>query len=138
MPAPLGTVNRAGVPVRVLILQAAGGTVFSLLFLLVPSVSTSYWILSALTAQVIIVMYVLIFAAAFRLRHTRPEVPRPFRVPLYPVVPLIFVVGTAAGLAAIVWGEWQDGHYSPIAGLGIAAAGFPVYALYKKLAVHRA
>jgi amino acid transporter len=81
MPAPLGRVNRAGVPVRVLILQAAGGTVFSLLFLLVPSVSTSYWILSALTAQVIIVMYVLIFAAAIRLRHTRPEVPRPFRVP---------------------------------------------------------
>jgi hypothetical protein len=48
------------------------------------------------------------------------------------------VVGTAVGLGAIVWGEWQDGHYSPIIGLGIAAAGFPIYALYKRLVLSRA
>jgi len=92
------------------------------------------------TYFVVVEWLALIFGvgAVFVLRRRMPDAPRPFRVPLYPVVPLIFVVGTAAGLAAIVWGEWQDGHYSPIAGLGIAAAGFPVYALYKKLAVHRA
>ena len=73
--------NRAGVPVAVLLAQGVGTTVFSLLFLFVPSVSTSYWILSVLTAQVIIIMYALIFAAVLRLRYTHPEVHRPYRIP---------------------------------------------------------
>jgi hypothetical protein len=42
-------------------------------------------------------------------------------------VPLVFVVGTTVGLATIVWGEWADGNWSPIVGLGIAATGFPAY-----------
>jgi amino acid transporter len=81
MPRALAKENRSGVPVRVLVLQAAGGTLFSLLFLFVPSVSTSYWILSVLTAQIIIIMYALIFAAVLRLRYTHPDTPRPFRIP---------------------------------------------------------
>jgi glutamate:GABA antiporter len=80
-PRSWGRENRAGVPVRVLVAQGIGTTAFSLLFLFVPSVSTSYWILSVLTAQIIIIMYALIFAAVLRLRYTHPEVPRPFRIP---------------------------------------------------------
>jgi amino acid transporter len=73
--------NRAGAPVGILIAQGVGTTAFSLLFLFVPSVSTSYWILSVLTAQIIIIMYALIFAAVLRLRYTHPEVHRPYRIP---------------------------------------------------------
>jgi putative glutamate/gamma-aminobutyrate antiporter len=80
-PRSWGRENRAGVPVRILVAQAIGTTLFSLLFIFVPSVSTSYWILSALTAQVIIIMYALIFAAVLRLRYTHPEVHRPYRIP---------------------------------------------------------
>ena len=80
-PRSWGRENRAGVPVGVLVAQAIGTTVFCLLFLFVPSVNTSYWILSALTAQIIIIMYALIFAAVLRLRYTRPDVPRPYRIP---------------------------------------------------------
>ena len=81
MPRALGVRNSAGAPTRVLLLQAVGGSLFSLLFLFVPSVSTSYWILSVLTAQIIIIMYALIFAAVLRLRYTHPEVERPYRIP---------------------------------------------------------
>ena len=56
-PAALGRENAAGVPVLSLIFQGIGGTIFSLLFLLVPDVSTSYWMLSAVTAQIVIIMY---------------------------------------------------------------------------------
>jgi hypothetical protein len=49
-------------------------------------------------------------------------------------VPLVFVIGTFIGLAAIVWGEIEVGNYSPVYGLAIAAAGFPVYHLWKRLA----
>jgi glutamate:GABA antiporter len=67
--------------VTLLLLQGAAGTVFTLLFLLVPSVSTSYWMLSAVTAQIVIIMYGLMFAAVVRLRHLQPETPRPYRIP---------------------------------------------------------
>jgi APA family basic amino acid/polyamine antiporter len=72
--------------------------------------------------------------SVFVLRRRMPAAPRPFRVPLYPVVPLVFVVGTLVGLATIVWGEWSDGNRSPVVGLAIAAAGFPVYAVYRRMA----
>jgi APA family basic amino acid/polyamine antiporter len=92
------------------------------------------------TYFVVVEWLALIFGvgSVFILRRRMPDAPRPFRVPLYPLVPLIFVVGTAVGLSAIVWGEWSKGTYSPIVGLAIAAAGFPVYALYKRLVLSRA
>jgi amino acid transporter len=80
-PEPVGRLNRRGVPVRLLIAQGIGGSVFALLFLLVPNVSTSYWMLSAVTAQVIAIMYCLVFLAFIRLRFTQPDRPRPYRVP---------------------------------------------------------
>jgi amino acid transporter len=80
-PAILGRENADGVPVASLIVQGIGGTVFSLLFLLIPNVSTSYWMLSAVTAQVVIIMYGLMFAAVIRLRYSQPDVVRPYRIP---------------------------------------------------------
>ncbi len=80
-PAILGRENAAGIPVPSLIIQGLGGTVFSLLFLVVPSVSTSYWMLSAVTAQIVIIMYGLMFAAVIKLRYSQPETPRPYRIP---------------------------------------------------------
>lgn len=97
--------NRAGAPVRVLTAQAVGTTLFCLVFLFVPSVSTSYWILSVLTAQVILIMYALIFAAVLRLRYTQPDVPRPFRIPGGTVgVWITAVVGLAGSAFSFVLG----------------------------------
>jgi amino acid transporter len=80
-PELLGRENAAGIPVASLIVQGIGGTVFSLLFLFMPDVSTSYWMLSAVTAQIVIIMYGLMFAAVIRLRYSQPEVHRPYRIP---------------------------------------------------------
>jgi hypothetical protein len=41
------------------------------------------------------------------------------------------MLGTVVGLTAIVWGEIRAGNYSPVYGLAIAAAGFPVFRLWK-------
>src|SRR6266487_3978412 len=87
------------------------------------------------TYFVVVEWAALIFAvgALFVLRRTMADAPRPFRTPAYPVVPLLFILGTVVGLSAIVWGEIQVGNFSPIYGLGIAAAGFPVHYLWKRL-----
>ena len=87
------------------------------------------------TYFVVVEWAALIFAvgAVFVLRRKMAEAPRPFRTPAYPWVPLLFIVGTVVGLSAIVWGQIQVGNYTPIYGLGIAVAGFPVHHLWKRL-----
>jgi len=87
------------------------------------------------TYFVVVEWAALIFAvgAVFVLRRKMAERPRPFRTPAYPWVPLLFVCGTVVGVSAIVWGQIQVGNFSPIYGLAIAAAGFPVHHLWKRL-----
>jgi basic amino acid/polyamine antiporter, APA family len=87
------------------------------------------------TYFVVVEWAALIFAvgAVFVLRRKMADAPRPYRTPGYPWVPLFFMFGTVVGLSAIVWGEIQVGNFSPIYGLAIAAAGFPVHHLWKKL-----
>lgn len=60
--------NRFQAPKTLLIYQAIIVSVISLVFLLLPSVNASYWLLTALAAQIYMIMYVLMFAAAWHLR----------------------------------------------------------------------
>ncbi len=99
-PVRLGRVNDNDVPVMLLVIQGIGGSLFALLFLFVPSVSTSYWMLSAVTAQIIVVMYGLMFASVIRLRYTQPDRPRPYRIP--GGMPGVWLAG-GTGLVACVF-----------------------------------
>ena len=89
-----------------------------------------------ITYFVVIEWGALLFAvgAVFVLRRKMAAAARPFRTPLYPWVPLVFLAGTVLGLAAIIWGQIQVRNFSPIYGLLIAAAGFPVHHLWKRFA----
>ena len=73
--------NRHGSPLGVLFIQAGISTALSLLFVLVPSVNAAYWMLTAITTELIIVMYLFVFTAALKLRYSQPDAPRPYRVP---------------------------------------------------------
>jgi APA family basic amino acid/polyamine antiporter len=89
------------------------------------------------TFFVVVEWTALLFAvgAVLVLRRTRPAAVRPFRTPAYPWVPLVFLLGTGVGLVAIVWSEIGRPvpNYSPLVGLAVAAAGFPVYRAWRRL-----
>jgi amino acid transporter len=70
--------------------------------------------------------YALAVAAIFRLRR-RPDYQPTFRVPLYPVVPALFVVSVLYLLANAV--VQPDSRTSTLAVLGVVALGAPVYYL---------
>jgi glutamate:GABA antiporter len=103
LPPELHYVNRRHVPVAMLLFQGVLGTFFSLVFLFVPSVNTSYWMLTALTTQLTVLMYLLMLSSAIRLRYTEPDTPRPYRIPggryvgMW-VVAGMGIVGSAFGL----------------------------------------
>ena len=88
------------------------------------------------TYFVVVEWFALLFAvgAVLVLRRRRPDAPRPFRTPGYPLVPIVFLVGTLVGLVAIVRGELDQAtpNWAPVFGLLLAAAGFPVYALWRR------
>lgn len=102
LPPLFHKVNKHGTPTNLLLFQAIIVTVASCVILFMPTISSSYWILSALSAQTYLVMYVLMFISAIRLRYTRPHVPRVYRVPFrYPGMWLIAGLGLIASLLAI-------------------------------------
>ncbi len=111
-----------------------GAVAIVLIFALTDPVSPLR-LFDRLTAYFILVEWLaLVFAiaAVYVLRRKLPAAPRPYRVPGYPVVPAVFLAGTTAGLGAILWSACARGDYSPLFGLGIMAAGFPAYALWRR------
>jgi amino acid transporter len=59
--------NEHGVAVRILLAQAVLVTVFCLVLLLMPSINAFYWFLTALSTDLYMCMYVLVFLAALKL-----------------------------------------------------------------------
>jgi len=81
LPRHLRTVNSHAAPTYLLIYQALIVSVFSLVFLFMPSVNGSYWLLTVLAAQLYMFMYLLMFAAGIVLRFREPNRQRVFQIP---------------------------------------------------------
>lgn len=81
IPPILETKNKNNVPTHILVIQGVIVTVLSLVFLLMPTVSTAFFLLTALTAILYLIMYIMLYAAALRLRYTQPNVKRAYKIP---------------------------------------------------------
>ena len=66
----------------------------------------------------------------FRLRRTRPDHPRPYRVWGYPFVPAVFILASTA----FVLNTLVERPKESLAGLGLLALGLPVYWYFKSSA----
>ncbi len=114
--------NENGVAVHILVVQGAVTTVIALLYALVPSVSSAYWILSVMTTQVYLIVYLLMFVAAVKLRRTQPNVERGYTAP---ALTFMCVVGFLASAAAILIGfvppsQFENGSDGAYVGLILA------------------
>ncbi len=72
--------NEQGVAFRILIAQAVLVSFVCLAFLLMPSVNGSYWLLTALSTQLYVLMYVLMFLAAICLKYKFGTHPKAFAI----------------------------------------------------------
>ena len=101
LPPFLQKLNKHGVQQNLLVVQGLVTTVIALGYALIPDVSSAYWIFSVITTQVYLIMYLLMFVAAVRLRRTHPDHPRGYRAPM--LIGLVGV-GFAASLSALLVG----------------------------------
>lgn len=95
--------NKRDVPTRLLLFQAILVSIASLAFLYMPKVSSGFWILTALSAQSYLVMYILMFITAIKLRYSKPDVPRPYQIPFKNIgIWVVSCMGMGASLFAII------------------------------------
>ncbi|HSR87294.1 MAG TPA: APC family permease [Streptosporangiaceae bacterium] len=110
LPPYFQRVNRQGIEVRILAAEGVVITAIALLYAFIPSVSHAYWIFAVMATQVYMIMYVLMFIAAIRLRRSQPEQARGYRAP---ALGLLCLIGAMSAAAALVIGfvpPSQFGH----------------------------
>jgi APA family basic amino acid/polyamine antiporter len=118
-----GNLNRHNVPAAALIAQ---------------SIWTSFLCLTGTYGQLLnyvifaaLIFYVLTTVGLFRLRQTRPDAERPYRVVGYPVLPALYII-LASAIAIILLIADQTRAQS-LSGLVIVLIGVPVYFVWRKV-----
>ena len=114
IPPAVGHRTQSGVPRNALLVVTVG----ALLALLLGSLSQILDLLVIL----ITVFSSLSVAAVIVLRRTMPDAPRPFRVPLFPITPLVYL---AVALWSVVLSVQASG-WDPIIAAGVTVAALLV------------
>jgi glutamate:GABA antiporter len=112
LPRYFQQVNSNGVQFRILVTQGIVITLIGLLYALVPTVSRAYWVFAALATEVYLIMYVLMFVAAARLRRREPDHRRGYRAPALITICVVGGVGSVAAGAVGLLPPSQLGHIS--------------------------
>ena len=120
----LSRVNGHAVPANTIILVGFLGCLYSL--------SGQFDLLTDLGVFSCWVFYTLTFATVFTFRRTRPDAERAYKVPGYPVVPLLAII---SGLYVIFSQIFLSGHSArmmSLCSIVFTLAGLPVYRLVKR------
>lgn len=81
LPEYLKKTNKNGIQIHILIIQGCIVTVLSSLYIIMTDVSVAFFLLSALTIGLYLIMYMLMYAAGIKLRYSQPDLKRSYRVP---------------------------------------------------------
>lgn len=76
---------------------------------------------------VIWMFYTLVFVAVIKLRHTEPDLVRPYKVPWYPFIPIVAILG---GVFILVMTLISNFGLAMI-GIGLTLIGLPVYYVHQ-------
>jgi APA family basic amino acid/polyamine antiporter len=109
-----------GTPINAILLQSLWASVLIL--------SGSFERLLIYSGTVITIFSALAVGAVLILRRTEPDLPRPYRTPLYPFVPVFFIVMSMV----IVWNAVSERPLEAGLGLATVLAGTPLYLVWRR------
>jgi APA family basic amino acid/polyamine antiporter len=125
-----GTLNRAKVPGRALLLQG----IWAIALVLPRTFDTTtgkygnlYGNLLDYVISAALIFYILTIAGIFRLRMTRPGMERPYKAFGYPAIPALYIAGAAVVLGVLF--VYRTATTWP--GLIIVLLGVPVYFMFR-------
>ena len=124
LPATLGKLSKNGSPVNATLAMAVLSCVYAL--------SGQFNLLTDLSIFAVWVFYTLTFIGVIKLRKDQPNLHRPYKVPLYPIVPIVAI---ACGVFVVVNQLFLSGMTNTMISLGglvITLLGLPVYSVMNK------
>lgn len=124
LPAMFVKLNKHGVP--------ANATLFMAVLSAIYALSGQFNLLSDLSMFAIWAFYTLTFIGVIKLRKTQPDLKRPYKVPFYPIIPIISI---CSGLFVVIDQLFLAGMKSSMISLGgviITLIGLPVYSFMTK------
>ncbi len=116
----LSKVNKGSSPYNAIFLIAIIASIYAL--------TGQFNLLSDLTVFAVWVFYVLTFIGVILLRKRKPDLKRPYKVPLYPVIPLIAILGGSF----VVINQLFTSPVISLGGIIITLIGFPIYKYMNK------
>jgi len=125
------TLNEARVPAWGLVLQCVWAAVLVIPRTYDPSTGQYGNLYGNLLDYIIsaaLLFYILTIAAVFRLRSTRPDVPRPYRTFGYPIIPALYIVAAAVILVVLL--VYRPATTWP--GFVIVLLGIPFFAFLRR------
>lgn len=112
--------GRRGIPTHAVLLQSLWASVLIL--------SGSFERLVIYSGTVLTIFSALAVGAVLVLRRREPGLPRPYRTPLYPVVPAFFICLSVV----IVWNALYERPIEGAMGIATVLAGAPVYFVWRR------
>ncbi len=96
IPPFMAKTNDRGMQKNILLIQAVIVTLLTSLYFVMKDVSVAFFLLSAMTVTLYLIMYILMFVSAIKLRITQPDLPRSYKIPGG-----IFGISVVAGLGLL-------------------------------------
>lgn len=116
-------VSKTGTPYLALFLTSG------LSIMLILSGKDTCGILSDIATFFFVMSYAAGFVSLIRLRKTEPDLPRPFKAPFYPYLPIFLTILSVLFLIGAIYSDQASSKY----GLIFLVLSYPLYLLVKKL-----
>jgi len=118
------SLNKSGVPGNATIVMGILSALYAL--------SGQFNLLTDLSIFAIWSFYVLTFIGVILLRQRQPELNRPYKVPLYPVIPIIAIAGGLFVVLNQLLFAGMENTLISLGGVVITLIGLPLYSLAQK------
>jgi putative glutamate/gamma-aminobutyrate antiporter len=131
IPPFMAKTNKNGMQVNILIIQGIIVTLLASLYFFMDNVSVAFFVLSAMTITLYLAMYIMMYAAAIKLRYSQPDLPRSYKVPggLYGLC-LVAGIGLLGVCFSLVVGFFPPTNLpvgNPALYVGLVSAGMIVF-----------
>jgi putative glutamate/gamma-aminobutyrate antiporter len=125
--------NKRGMQMNIMIWQGVITSLIACLYAFLPAVSNAYWIFEVMTTQIYLIMYLLMFTTAVKLRRSQPKRPRGYVVP---ALSLMCAMGFVSTVGAFIIGFVPPSQFHSggplvyilliLGGVGIMGPGVPL------------
>ena len=106
--------------------------ILTVVLAIIYALSGKFNLLTNLTIFTVWIFYIMIFVGVIKLRKTRPDMNRPYKVIGYPIIPVIAILGGVFVIINQLFMAGAQSTFTAIGGVIITLIGLPIYLFMKR------